>query len=89
MVNFLQDIQYWHPFFYELTHIEVCDIIKDFKDCYEAREASITAYMKDHPLSWRDIARAVYKCGEKAALNSLFQMVSDEGKNYWMSGVNP
>ena len=78
MVKFLQDIQSWQTFFHELTHIEVGDVI----DCYEAREASITAYMKDHPLSWRDIARAVYKCGEEAALNSLFQMVSDEGKNY-------
>ena len=84
MVNFLQDIQSWQPFFYELTNIEMSDVV----DCYEAREASITAYMKDHPLSWRDITRAVYKCGEEAAFNSLFQMVSDEGKNYWMSGVN-
>lgn len=88
MMNFLQDIQSWQPFFHELTHIEVSDTVEDFKDCYEAREASITAYMKDHPLSWRDITIAVYKCGEKAAFNSLFQMVSDEGKNYWMSGVN-
>ena len=80
MVNYLQDIQSWQAFFHQLTHIEVSDIVEDFKDCYEAREASITAYMKDHSLSWRDITRAVYKCGEEAALNSLFQMVSDEGK---------
>ena len=89
MVNFLQNIRSWQPFFHELTHIEVSDIVEDFKDCYEAREASITAYMKDHPLSWRDITRAVYKCGEKTAFNSLFQMVSNEGKKYWMSRVNP
>ena len=80
MVKYLQHIKSWQAFFHELTHIEVSDIVEDFKDCYEAREASITAYMKDHPLSWRDITRAVYNCGEEAALNSLFQMVSDEGK---------
>ena len=79
MVKYLQDIQSWQAFFLELTHIEVSDVV-DFEDCYEAREASITAYMKDHPLSWRDITKAVYKCGEEAALNSSFQMVSDEGK---------
>lgn len=79
MVKVLKAIQSWPAFFRELTHFEVTEIVIDFKDCSKDREGSITGYMKDHPLSWRDIARAVYNCGEEAALNSLFQIISDEG----------
>ena len=73
----LRHIEAWALFFYSLTGVHVYEMKSDFKDTIEQREEVLSCYLKDYPakISWREIAEAVYHCGEESVLDKLFPYV--------------
>ena len=65
----LDVLKSWPVFYHKLT---------GSIDCSEDRKASLTVYMEQCTVSWRDIAKASYACGEHAVMNKLFQYIEGE-----------
>ena len=73
----LRHIEAWALFFYSLTGSHVYEMKSDFKDTIQQREEVLSSYLKDHPakIGWREIAEAVYHCGEESVLDKLFSYI--------------
>ena len=70
-------IEAWALFFYSLTGSRIYERKPDFKDTIQQREEVLSRYLKDHPakISWKEIAEAVYHCGEESVLDKLMPYV--------------
>ena len=69
----LGPLKAWALFFYSLTGDHIYDVKSDFKDTPQLRQKSLEAYLETHPdkIDWKDIAEAVYQCGEESVLDDL------------------
>ena len=69
----LEPLKAWALFFYSLTGDHIYDVKSDFKDTLQLRQESLLLYIQTHPdkISWKDIAEAVYQCGEESVLDEL------------------
>ena len=73
----LRHIEAWALFFYSLTGVHVYEMKSDFKDTIQQRGEVLSSYLKDYPakIGWREIAEAVYHCGEESVLDNLIPYV--------------
>ena len=72
-MELLKDIKSWQAFFHELTTLDVADVVPPSWGGGDIKESCITLYLKNHTITWRDIARAAYCCGEVVVMENVFK----------------
>ena len=58
----------WPAYCRKLKRLHATDTVTD-SDEY----GDVTVYLKTHNPSWRDIAKAAYRCGEEAVMERVFK----------------